>query len=169
MGIFNLVDYVELVNIDDNYGNSSGNMWNNIGYFELDDGMSVWRIVIEEWGIEDWNEDFFEIKIFIVFNVFLVFLFVENVIIIVGQRIDFVVLLGKILFIMENDLFNLDLFQVFFLVQFLVFSNLKQIVILQFVLGNIFFYYSMVSMLGKGFGDVGEVKGGSTIGFQFLE
>ncbi|KAK2081575.1 Ubiquitin-associated protein 2-like, partial [Saguinus oedipus] len=35
--------------------------------------------------------------------------------------------------------------------------------------GNTFSYHSMVSILGKEFGDVGEAKGGSTTGFQFLE
>ncbi|KAK2119380.1 hypothetical protein P7K49_000766 [Saguinus oedipus] len=35
--------------------------------------------------------------------------------------------------------------------------------------GNTFSYHSMVSMLGKAFGDVGEAKGGSTTGSQFLE
>ncbi|KAK2090734.1 hypothetical protein P7K49_030018 [Saguinus oedipus] len=35
--------------------------------------------------------------------------------------------------------------------------------------GNTFSHRSMVSMLGKEFGDVGEAKGGSTMGSQFLE
>ncbi|PNJ56429.1 UBAP2L isoform 11 [Pongo abelii] len=80
---FNPADYAEPANTDDNYGNSSGNTWNNTGHFEPDDGTSAWRTATEEWGTEDWNED--------------------------------------------------------------------------------------VSMLGKGFGDVGEAKGGSTTGSQFLE
>ncbi|EDL15174.1 ubiquitin associated protein 2-like, isoform CRA_f [Mus musculus] len=126
-------DYAEPANTDDNYGNSSGNTWNNTGHFEPDDGTRLdfigvegsnyprkfetapgaWRTATEEWGTEDWNEDLSETKIFTASNVSSVPLPAENVTITAGQR--------------------------------------------------------QVSMLGKGFGDVGEAKGGSTTGSQFLE
>ncbi|EAW53217.1 ubiquitin associated protein 2-like, isoform CRA_e [Homo sapiens] len=145
MGTFNPADYAEPANTDDNYGNSSGNTWNNTGHFEPDDGTSAWRTATEEWGTEDWNED-------------------------VGiPRIDLAVLLGKTPSTMENDSSNLDPSQAPSLAQPLVFSNSKQTAISQPASGNTFSHHSMVSMLGKGFGDVGEAKGGSTTGSQFLE
>ncbi|XP_012870483.1 PREDICTED: ubiquitin-associated protein 2-like [Dipodomys ordii] len=133
MGTFNPADYAEPASTDDNYGNSSGNTWNNTGHFEPDDGTRLdfigvegsnyprkfetapgaWRTATEEWGTEDWNEDLSETKIFTASNVSSVPLPAENVTITAGQR--------------------------------------------------------QVSMLGKGFGDVGEAKGGSTTGSQFLE
>ncbi|MEJ1276357.1 hypothetical protein NN561_007261 [Cricetulus griseus] len=51
----------------------------------------------------------------------------------------------------------------------LVISNSKQNAISQAASGNTFSRHSAVSMLGKGFGDVGRAKGGSTTGSQFLE
>ena len=39
---FNPADYAEPANTDDNYGNNSGNTWNNTGHFEPDDGTSEW-------------------------------------------------------------------------------------------------------------------------------
>lgn len=86
-----------------------------------------------------------------------------------GQRIDLAVLLGKTPSTMENDSSNLDPSQAPSLAQPLVFSNSKQTAISQPASGNTFSHHSMVSMLGKGFGDVGEAKGGSTTGSQFLE
>ncbi|MBZ3877223.1 Ubiquitin-associated protein 2-like [Sciurus carolinensis] len=165
MGTFNPADYAEPTNTDDSYGNSSGNTWNNTGHFEPDDGTRLdfigvegsnyprkfetapgaWRTATEEWGTEDWNED-------------------------VGiLRIDLAVLLGKTPSSMENDSSNLDPSQAPSLAQPLVFSNSKQSAISQPASGNTFSHHSMVSMLGKGFGDVGEAKGGSTTGSQFLE
>uniref|UniRef100_F7I9T6 Ubiquitin associated protein 2 like n=1 Tax=Callithrix jacchus TaxID=9483 RepID=F7I9T6_CALJA len=166
---FNPADYAEPANTDDNYGNSSGNTWNNTGHFEPDDGTSAWRTATEEWGTEDWNEDLSETKIFTASNVSSVPLPAENVTITAGQRIDLAVLLGKTPSTMENDSSNLDPSQAPSLAQPLVFSNSKQTAISQPASGNTFSHHSMVSMLGKGFGDVGEAKGGSTTGSQFLE
>uniref|UniRef100_H0X600 Ubiquitin associated protein 2 like n=1 Tax=Otolemur garnettii TaxID=30611 RepID=H0X600_OTOGA len=170
MGTFNPADYAEPANTDDNYGNSSGNTWNNTGHFEPDDGTSAWRTTTEEWGTEDWNEDLSETKIFTASNVSSVPLPTENVTITAGQRIDLAVLLGKTPSSMENDSSNLDPSQAPSLAQPLVFSNSKQSAISQPASGNTFSHHSMVSMLGKGFGDVSESKGSSsTTGSQFLE
>ncbi|KAM5256959.1 ubiquitin-associated protein 2-like isoform 2-T2 [Ctenodactylus gundi] len=171
MGTFNPADYAEPANTDDNYGNNSGNTWNNTGHFEPDDGTSAWRTATEEWGTEDWNEDLSETKIFTASNVSSVPLPAESVTITAGQRqvIDLAVLLGKTPSSMENDSSNLDPSQAPSLAQPLVFSNSKQSAISQPASGNTFSHHSMVSMLGKGFGDVGEAKGGSTTGSQFLE
>ncbi|GAB5583920.1 ubiquitin-associated protein 2-like isoform X8 [Prionailurus iriomotensis] len=193
MGTFNPADYAEPANTDDNYGNNSGNTWNNTGHFEPDDGTRLdfsgvegsnyprkfetapdfvqcaWRTAAEEWGTEDWNEDLSETKIFTASNVSSVPLPAENVTITAGQRIDLAVLLGKTPSSMENDSSNLDPSQAPSLAQPLVFSNSKQSAITQPASGNSFSHHSMVSMLGKGFGDVGEAKGGSTTGSQFLE
>uniref|UniRef100_A0A8P0NIL7 Ubiquitin associated protein 2 like n=1 Tax=Canis lupus familiaris TaxID=9615 RepID=A0A8P0NIL7_CANLF len=169
MGTFNPADYAEPANTDDNYGNNSGNTWNNTGHFEPDDGTSAWRTATEEWGTEDWNEDLSETKIFTASNVSSVPLPAENVTITAGQRIDLAVLLGKTPSSVENDSSNLDPSQAPSLAQPLVFSNSKQSAITQPASGNTFSHHSMVSMLGKGFGDVGEAKGGSTTGSQFLE
>lgn len=169
MGTFNPADYAEPANTDDNYGNNSGNTWNNTGHFEPDDGTSAWRTATEEWGTEDWNEDLSETKIFTASNVSSVPLPAENVTITAGQRIDLAVLLGKTPSSMENDSSNLDPSQAPSLAQPLVFSNSKQSAISQPASGNTFSHHNMVSMLGKGFGDVTEAKGGSTTGSQFLE
>uniref|UniRef100_A0A286XBU3 Ubiquitin associated protein 2 like n=1 Tax=Cavia porcellus TaxID=10141 RepID=A0A286XBU3_CAVPO len=170
MGTFNPADYAEPANTDDNYGSSSGNTWNNTGNFEPDDdGTSAWRAATEEWGTEDWNEDLSESKIFTASNVSSVPLPAENVTITAGQRIDLAVLLGKTPSSMENDSSNRDPSQAPSMAQPLVFSNLKQSAISQPASGNTFSHHSMVSMLGKGFGDVVEAKGGCTTGSQFLE
>eukprot|EP00072_Mus_musculus_P073491 XP_017175254.1 PREDICTED: ubiquitin-associated protein 2-like isoform X20 [Mus musculus] len=110
-----------------------------------------------------------ETKIFTASNVSSVPLPAENVTITAGQRIDLAVLLGKTPSSMENDSSNLDPSQAPSLAQPLVFSNSKQNAISQPASGSTFSHHSMVSMLGKGFGDVGEAKGGSTTGSQFLE
>ncbi|OXB61985.1 UNVERIFIED_CONTAM: hypothetical protein H355_017067, partial [Colinus virginianus] len=70
---------------------------------------------------------------------------------------------------MENESTNLESSQAPSLAQPLVFSNSKQSAMSQPAAGNSFSHHSMVSMLGKGFGDVGEAKGSSTTGSQFLE
>ncbi|XP_045439317.1 ubiquitin-associated protein 2-like isoform X16 [Pipistrellus kuhlii] len=189
MGTFNPADYAEPANTDDNYGNNSGSTWNNTGHFEPDDGTRLdfigvegsnyprkfetapgaWRTATEEWGTEDWNEDLSETKIFTASNVSSVPLPAENVTITAGQRIDLAVLLGKTPSSMENDSSNLDPSQAPSLAQPLVFSNSKQNTISQPASGNTFSHHSVVSMLGKGFGDVSEAKSGSTTGSQFLE
>ncbi|NXM16654.1 UBP2L protein, partial [Ploceus nigricollis] len=187
MGTFNPADYAEPASTDENYGNSN-NTWNNTGSFEPDDGTRLdfiggegsnyprkfdtapgaWRAATEEWGTEDWNEDV-ETKIFTASNVSSVPLPAENVTITAGQRIDLAVLLGKTPSSMENESTNLESSQTPSLAQPLVFSNSKQSALSQPASGNSFSHHSMVSMLGKGFGDVGEAKGSSTTGSQFLE
>ncbi|XP_017583433.1 PREDICTED: ubiquitin-associated protein 2-like isoform X8 [Corvus brachyrhynchos] len=169
MGTFNPADYAEPASTDENYGNSNNNTWNNTGSFEPDDGTSAWRAATEEWGTEDWNEDLSETKIFTASNVSSVPLPAENVTITAGQRIDLAVLLGKTPSSMENESTNLESSQTPSLAQPLVFSNSKQSALTQPASGNSFSHHSMVSMLGKGFGDVGEAKGSSTTGSQFLE
>ncbi|NXH20355.1 UBP2L protein, partial [Bucco capensis] len=128
----------------------------------------AWRAATEEWGTEDWNEDV-ETKIFTASNVSSVPLPAENVTITAGQRIDLAVLLGKTPSAMENESSSLESSQAPSLAQPLVFSNSKQSALGQPASGNSFSHHSMVSMLGKGFGDVGEAKGSSTTGSQFLE
>ncbi|XP_064355016.1 ubiquitin-associated protein 2-like isoform X2 [Dromaius novaehollandiae] len=189
MGTFNPADYAEPASTDENYGNSNNNTWNNTGSFEPDDGTRLdfiggegsnyprkfdtapgaWRAATEEWGTEDWNEDLSETKIFTASNVSSVPLPAENVTITAGQRIDLAVLLGKTPSSMESESSNLESSQAPSLAQPLVFSNSKQSAISQPASGNTFSHHSMVSMLGKGFGDVGEAKGSSTTGSQFLE
>ncbi|NXK51544.1 UBP2L protein, partial [Chauna torquata] len=189
MGTFNPADYAEPASTDENYGNSNNNTWNNTGSFEPDDGTRLdfiggegsnyprkfdtapgaWRAATEEWGTEDWNEDLSETKIFTASNVSSVPLPAENVTITAGQRIDLAVLLGKTPSSMENESTNLESSQAPSLAQPLVFSNSKQSAMSQPASGNSFSHHSMVSMLGKGFGDVGEAKGSSTTGSQFLE
>ncbi|KAF4802298.1 Ubiquitin-associated protein 2-like protein [Turdus rufiventris] len=189
MGTFNPADYAEPASTDENYGNSNNNTWNNAGSFEPDDGTRLdfiggegsnyprkfdtapgaWRAATEEWGTEDWNEDLSETKIFTASNVSSVPLPAENVTITAGQRIDLAVLLGKTPSSMENESTNLESSQTPSLAQPLVFSNSKQSALSQPASGNSFSHHSMVSMLGKGFGDVGEAKGSSTTGSQFLE
>ncbi|XP_015739996.1 ubiquitin-associated protein 2-like [Coturnix japonica] len=188
MGTFNPADYAEPTSTDESYGNNS-NTWNNTGSFEPDDGTRLdfiggegsnyprkfdsapgaWRAATEEWGTEDWNEDLSETKIFTASNVSSVPLPTENVTITAGQRIDLAVLLGKTPSSMENESTNLESSQAPSLAQPLVFSNSKQSTMSQPASGNSFSHHSMVSMLGKGFGDVGEAKGSSTTGSQFLE
>ncbi|NWV93434.1 UBP2L protein, partial [Machaerirhynchus nigripectus] len=188
MGTFNPADYAEPASTDENYGNSNNNTWNNTGSFEPDDGTRLdfiggegsnyprkfdtapgaWRAATEEWGTEDWNEDV-ETKIFTASNVSSVPLPAENVTITAGQRIDLAVLLGKTPSSMESESTNLESSQTPSLAQPLVFSNSKQSALSQPASGNSFSHHSMVSMLGKGFGDVGEAKGSSTTGSQFLE
>ncbi|XP_063276382.1 ubiquitin-associated protein 2-like isoform X3 [Prinia subflava] len=194
MGTFNPADYAEPASTDENYGNSNNNTWNNTGSFEPDDGTRLdfiggegsnyprkfdtapgmihpgaWRAATEEWGTEDWNEDLSETKIFTASNVSSVPLPAENVTITAGQRIDLAVLLGKTPSSVENESTNLESSQTPSLAQPLVFSNSKQSALSQPASGNSFSHHSMVNMLGKGFGDVGEAKGSSTTGSQFLE
>ncbi|XP_032649588.1 ubiquitin-associated protein 2-like isoform X14 [Chelonoidis abingdonii] len=188
MGTFNPADYAEPAGTEESYGNSN-NTWNSTGSFEPDDGTRLdfiggegsnyprkfdtapgaWRTATEEWGTEDWNEDLSETKIFTASNVSSVPLPAENVTITAGQRIDLAVLLGKTPSSLENESSNLDSTQAPSLAQPLVFSNSKQMAISQPASGNAFPHHSMVSMLGKGFGDVGEAKSSSTTGSQFLE
>ncbi|XP_069372829.1 ubiquitin-associated protein 2-like isoform X6 [Paralichthys olivaceus] len=189
---FNPADYAEPAQTEENYG--GGSTWNNTGSVELeestrleysagegtnyppkfDSAPGAWRSATEEWGTEDWNEDLSETKIFTSSSVASLPLPQENVTITKGQRIDLAVLLGKTppSFSSETETPPMEATQPPSLSQSLVFSNSKQGPPLsQTSSSTPFTQHSMVSMLSKGFGDVGDPKGGSTgtTGSQFLE
>uniref|UniRef100_A0A8C5DQU6 UBA domain-containing protein n=1 Tax=Gouania willdenowi TaxID=441366 RepID=A0A8C5DQU6_GOUWI len=98
----------------------------------------------------------------------------ENVTITKGQRIDIAVLLGKTPPPSSSETENapMEASQPQSMSQSLVFSNSKQGAPLsQTSSSTPYTQHSMVSMLSKGFGEVGEPKGSSsgTTGSQFLE
>ncbi|XP_062292310.1 ubiquitin-associated protein 2-like isoform X2 [Scomber scombrus] len=189
---FNPADYAEPAQTEENYG--GGSTWNNTGSTEMEEGARLeysagegtnyppkfdsapgaWRTATEEWGTEDWNEDLSETKIFTASSVASMPLPQENVTITKGQRIDLAVLLGKTPPSSSSETENppMEGTQPPSLSQSLVFSNSKQGVPLsQTSSGTPYTQHSMVSMLSKGFGDVGDPKGGTTgtTGSQFLE
>ncbi|XP_064840138.1 ubiquitin-associated protein 2-like isoform X13 [Oncorhynchus masou masou] len=174
MGTFNPADYAEPTQTEESYG--SGSTWNNTGNLEPEEGASAWRSATEEWGTEDWNEDLSETKIFTASSVASMPLPRENVTITAGQRIDLAVLLGKTppSSSEAEALGPMKAIQPPSLPQSLVFSNSKQGVPLSQPPSSSTSYnqHSVVSMLSKGFGEVGDPKGGSTgttSGSQFLE
>ncbi|XP_065143410.1 ubiquitin-associated protein 2-like isoform X10 [Paramisgurnus dabryanus] len=192
MGTFNPADYTEPAQTDESY--TSGSTWSNTGNLEPEDGNRLeftggegtsypqqfdstpgaWRTATEEWGTEDWNEDLSETKIFTASSVASMPIPQENVTITAGQRIDLAVLLGKTPpSSSEAEPAPLEGQQPSSLPQSLVFSSSKQTASLsQSSSSAPYGQHSMVSMLGKGFGDVGDPKvttGGSTTGSQFLE
>uniref|UniRef100_A0A673LCM5 UBA domain-containing protein n=1 Tax=Sinocyclocheilus rhinocerous TaxID=307959 RepID=A0A673LCM5_9TELE len=193
MGTFNPADYTEPAQTEESY--TSGSTWSNTGNLEPEDGNRLeftggegtnyprkfdsapgaWRTATEEWGMEDWNEDLSETKIFTASSVASMPIPQENVTITAGQRIDLAVLLGKTppSSSSEAEPASLEGPQPPSLSQSLVFSSSKQTASLsQSSSGAPYSQHSMVSMLGKGFGDVGDPKGttgGSTTGSQFLE
>ncbi|XP_047185964.1 ubiquitin-associated protein 2-like isoform X10 [Scophthalmus maximus] len=141
---------------------------------KFDSAPGAWRTPTEEWGTEDWNEDLSETKIFTASSVASLPLPQENVTITKGQRIDLAVLLGKTPPSSSSEAENppMEATQPSSLSQSLVFSNSKQGAPLsQTTSSTPYTQHSMVSMLSKGFGDVGDPKGGSTgtTGSQFLE
>ncbi|KAM9738614.1 ubiquitin-associated protein 2-like isoform 1-T2 [Menidia menidia] len=189
---FNPADYAEPAQTEENYG--GGSTWNNTGSMELEEGarmeysagegtnyppkfdsaLGAWRSAPEEWGTEDWNEDLSETKIFTASSVASMPLPQENVTITKGQRIDLAVLLGKTPQSSSSETENapIEANQPPSLSQSLVFSNSKQGVPLSQTSSNTpYAPHSMVSMLNKGFGEVGDPKGASTgtTGSQFLE
>uniref|UniRef100_A0A674MZQ3 Ubiquitin associated protein 2-like n=1 Tax=Takifugu rubripes TaxID=31033 RepID=A0A674MZQ3_TAKRU len=189
---FNPADYAEPAQTEDGYG--GGSTWNNTGSAESEEGTrleyssaegtnyppkfdsspGVWRTATEEWGTEDWNEDLSETKIFTASAVTPRPLPPENVTITKGQRIDLAVLLGKTPPSSSSETENpgMEGTQPSSLSQSMVFSNSKQGVPLsQTSSSTPYTQHSMVSMLNKGFGDVGDSKGASTgtTGSQFLE
>ncbi|XP_058609091.1 ubiquitin-associated protein 2-like isoform X3 [Onychostoma macrolepis] len=190
---FNPADYTEPAQTEESY--TSGSTWSNTGNLEPEDGNRLeftggegtnyprkfdsapgaWRTATEEWGMEDWNEDLSETKIFTASSVASMPIPQENVTITAGQRIDLAVLLGKTppSSSSEAEPASLEGPQPPSLSQSLVFSNSKQTASLsQSSSGAPYSQHSMVSMLSKGFGDVGDPKGttgGSTTGSQFLE
>ncbi|XP_044028565.1 ubiquitin-associated protein 2-like isoform X1 [Siniperca chuatsi] len=189
---FNPADYAEPAQTEENYG--GGSTWNNTGSMEMEEGARLeysagegtnyppkfdsapgaWRTATEEWGTEDWNEDLSETKIFTASSVASMPLPQENVTITKGQRIDLAVLLGKTPPSSSSETENppMEATQPPSLPQSLVFSNSKQGVPLsQTSSSTPYTQHSMVSMLSKGFGDVGDPKGASTgtTGSQFLE
>lgn len=192
MGTFNPADYAEPAQTEENYG--GGSTWNNTGSMEMEEGARLdysagegtnyppkfdsapgaWRTATEEWGTEDWNEDLSETKIFTASSVASMPLPQENVTITKGQRIDLAVLLGKTPPSSSSETENppMEAAQPPSLSQSLVFSNSKQGVPLsQTSSSTPYTQHSMVSMLSKGFGEVGDPKGASTgtTGSQFLE
>ncbi|XP_038822804.1 ubiquitin-associated protein 2-like isoform X5 [Salvelinus namaycush] len=190
---FNPADYAEPTQTEESYGR--GSTWNNTGNLEPEEGArieytaggegtnyqpkfdsvpSAWRSATEEWGTEDWNEDLSETKIFTASSVASMPLPRENVTITAGQRIDLAVLLGKTPPSSSEALGPMKASQPPSLPQSLVFSNSKQGVPLSHPPSSSTPYnqHSVVSMLSKGFGEVGDPKGGSTgttSGSQFLE
>uniref|UniRef100_UPI0037E98538 ubiquitin-associated protein 2-like isoform X2 n=1 Tax=Semicossyphus pulcher TaxID=241346 RepID=UPI0037E98538 len=189
---FNPADYAEPAQTEENYG--GGSTWNNTGSAEMEEGARLeysagegtnyppkfdsapgaWRTATEEWGTEDWNEDLSETKIFTASSVASMPMPQENVTITKGQRIDLAVLLGKTPPSSSSETENppMEATQPPSLSQSLVFSNSKQGVPLsQTSSSTPYTQHSMVSMLSKGFGDVGDPKGASTgtTGSQFLE
>uniref|UniRef100_A0A671PU78 Ubiquitin-associated protein 2-like n=1 Tax=Sinocyclocheilus anshuiensis TaxID=1608454 RepID=A0A671PU78_9TELE len=190
---FNPADYTEPAQTEESY--TSGSTWSNTGNLEPEDGNRLeftggegtnyprkfdsapgaWRTATEEWGMEDWNEDLSETKIFTASSVASMPIPQENVTITAGQRIDLAVLLGKTppSSSSEAEPASLEGPQPPSLSQSLVFSNSKQTASLsQSSSSAPYSQHSMVSMLSKGFGDVGDPKGttgGSTTGSQFLE
>ncbi|KAF7686195.1 ubiquitin-associated protein 2-like isoform X5 [Silurus meridionalis] len=193
MGTFNPADYAEPAQTEENY--AMGSTWSNTGNLEPEDGARLdfsggdgtnyprkfdsapgaWRTPTEEWGTEDWTEDLSETKIFTASSVVSMPVPQENVTITAGQRIDLAVLLGKTppSSSSEKESAPLDAAQPQSLSQSLVFSNSKQSVsIPQPSSSTSYNQHSMVSMLSKGFGEVGDSKGtsgNSTSGSQFLE
>nr|XP_020504222.1 ubiquitin-associated protein 2-like isoform X6 [Labrus bergylta] len=192
MGTFNPADYAEPAQTEENYG--GGSTWNNTGSLEMEEGARLeysagegtnyppkfdsapgaWRTATEEWGTEDWNEDLSETKIFTASSVASIPMPQENVTITKGQRIDLAVLLGKTPPSSSSETENppMEATQPPSLSQSLVFSNSKQGVPLsQTPSSTPYTQHSMVSMLSKGFGDVGDPKAASTgtTGSQFLE
>ncbi|XP_051728054.1 ubiquitin-associated protein 2-like isoform X1 [Ctenopharyngodon idella] len=189
---FNPADYTEPAQTEESY--TSGSTWSNTGNLEPEDGNRLeftggegtnyprkfdsapgaWRTATEEWGTEDWNEDLSETKIFTASSVASMPIPQENVTITAGQRIDLAVLLGKTppSSSSEAEPASLEGPQPPSLSQSLVFSNSKQTASLSQTSSAPYSQHSMVSMLSKGFGDVGDPKGttgGSTTGSQFLE
>uniref|UniRef100_A0A8C9YS16 Ubiquitin associated protein 2-like n=1 Tax=Sander lucioperca TaxID=283035 RepID=A0A8C9YS16_SANLU len=190
---FNPADYAEPAQAEENYGGCS--TWNNTGSADLEEGARLeyaagegtnyppkfdsapgaWRTATEEWGTEDWNEDLSETKIFTASSVASVPLPQENVTITKGQRwIDLAVLLGKTppSSSSETETPPMEATQPPSLSQSLVFSNSKQGVPLSQTSTMCHHLPTLqVSMLSKGFGDVGDPKGASTgtTGSQFLE
>ncbi|CAB1321155.1 unnamed protein product [Coregonus sp. 'balchen'] len=171
---FNPADYAEPTQTEESYGR--GSTWNNTGNLEPEEGAIAWRSATEEWGTEDWNEDLSETKIFTASSVASMPLPQENVTITAGQRIDLAVLLGKTPPSSSEAEAQgpMKASQPPSLPQSLVFSNSKQGVPLSQPPSSSTPYtqHSMVSMLSKGFGEVGDPKGGSTgttSGSQFLE
>ncbi|XP_055750798.1 ubiquitin-associated protein 2-like isoform X7 [Salvelinus fontinalis] len=189
---FNPADYAEPTQTEESY--SGGSTWNNTGNLEPEEGPRIeysaggegtnyqpkfdsapcaWRSATEEWGTEDWNEDLSETKIFTASSVVSMPLPQENVTITAGQRIDLAVLLGKTSPSSEAEASGpVEASQPPSLPQSLVFSNSKQPLSQTTSSSTSYTQHSMVNMLRKGFGEVGDPKGGSTgttSGSQFLE
>ncbi|XP_062867211.1 ubiquitin-associated protein 2-like isoform X2 [Trichomycterus rosablanca] len=192
MGTFNPADYAEPAQTEESYAGESN--WSNTGDLEPEDSARLefpkegtnnprkfesapgaWRTATEEWGTEDWNEDLSETKIFTASSVATMPMPQENVTITAGQRIDLAVLLGKTppSSSSETESAPLAVSQPPSLSQGLVFNNSKQSVPLpQPSSSTSYNQHSVVSMLSKGYGEVGDSKGstgGSTSGSQFLE
>uniref|UniRef100_A0A8C2AZG7 Ubiquitin associated protein 2-like n=1 Tax=Cyprinus carpio TaxID=7962 RepID=A0A8C2AZG7_CYPCA len=170
---FNPADYTEPAQTEESY--TSGSTWSNTGNLEPEDGNRL-----EFTGGEGTNyprkfdsrSGAWRTGMRIVVSMPIP---QENVTITAGQRIDLAVLLGKTppSSSSEAEPASLEGPQPPSLSQSLVFSNSKQTAALsQSSSSAPYSQHSMVSMLSKGFGDVGDPKGttgGSTTGSQFLE
>uniref|UniRef100_A0A8C1NDU0 Ubiquitin associated protein 2-like n=1 Tax=Cyprinus carpio TaxID=7962 RepID=A0A8C1NDU0_CYPCA len=190
MGTFNPADYTEPAQTEESY--TSGSSWSNTGNLEPEDGNRLEFTGGEgtnyprkfdsapgesctgcEYLIRD-QKPLSETKIFTASSVASMPIPQENVTITAGQRIDLAVLLGKTppSSSSEAEPASLEGPQPPSLSQSLVFSNSKQTASLsQSSSSAPYSQHSMVSMLSKGFGDVGDPKGttgGSTTGSQFL-
>uniref|UniRef100_A0A8B9RPM6 Ubiquitin associated protein 2-like n=1 Tax=Astyanax mexicanus TaxID=7994 RepID=A0A8B9RPM6_ASTMX len=185
MGTFNPADYAEPAQTEESY--AGGSTWSNTGNLEPEDGARLeftggegtnypqkfdsapgaWRTATEEWGTEDWNEDLSETKIFTASSVATMPMPQENVTITAGQRYT------PPSSSSETEAAPLEAPQPQSLSQSLVFSNSKQPASLsQPSSSSSYSSHSVVSMLSKGFGEVGDSKGNngsSTSGSQFLE
>uniref|UniRef100_A0A8C5G1A1 UBA domain-containing protein n=1 Tax=Gouania willdenowi TaxID=441366 RepID=A0A8C5G1A1_GOUWI len=189
---FNPADYAEPAQTEENFG--GGGSWDNTGNMEVEEGARLeysagegtnyppkfdsapgaWRSATEEWGTEEYSEDLSEPKVFTASSVASLPQPQENVTITKGQRIDIAVLLGKTPPPSSSETENapMEASQPQSMSQSLVFSNSKQGAPLsQTSSSTPYTQHSMVSMLSKGFGEVGEPKGSSsgTTGSQFLE
>ncbi|TKS88330.1 Ubiquitin-associated protein 2-like [Collichthys lucidus] len=171
MGTFNPADYAEPAQTEENYG--GGSTWNNTGSVELEEGARLEYSAGEGTNYPPKFDSAPETKIFTASSVASMPLPQENVTITKGQRIDLAVLLGKTPpSSSETENPPMEATQPPSLSQSLVFSNSKQGVPLsQTSSSTPYTQHSMVSMLSKGFGDVGDPKGASTgtTGSQFLE
>ncbi|KAK1880960.1 Ubiquitin-associated protein 2-like [Dissostichus eleginoides] len=184
MGTFNPADYAEPAQTDENYG--GGSTWNNTGSGELEEearseyapaeGTNFPPKFDSAPGKPIFTSGLFlsETKIFTASSVASVPPPQENVTITKGQRIDLAVLLGKTPPSSSSETENppMEAAQPSSLSQSMVFSNSKQGVPLsQTSSSTSYTQHSMVSMLSKSFGEVGDPKGASTgtTGSQFLE
>ncbi|KAK2101231.1 Ubiquitin-associated protein 2-like [Saguinus oedipus] len=151
-----VADYTEPANTDDNYGNSSGNTRNNTGHFEPDDGMRRDFIVVEgsnyprkfktapgSWrtATEEWGtEDWNED--------------LSETKIFAASNGSSVPLPVENVTITASQ--RIDLAVLLGKTPSTIKNDSSNLDL-------------MVSMLREAFGDVGEAKGGSTMGSQFLE
>ncbi|XP_069482956.1 ubiquitin-associated protein 2 isoform X3 [Ambystoma mexicanum] len=161
MRTFNPADYSE-TQVIDGYGMKS-EVW-DIGQSDGDDGTGAWRNAIEDYAVEDWNEDLSETKVFTASSVP-----AENHIT-PGQSIDLVALLHNS---SSNDveLGTCESSQSFG--QALVFTNSQHNSQMSGVgttsAVNTYSPPSLSSVLGSAFGDIGSAKMSNSTGSTILD